>query len=412
MPASAYLAYAALGVVAVPALLGLWWVFATRKTDRSLIEAGPVRRLLRWYRALWLRGAAQIAAWPHLIELAFGAHRDAMRPTGADPVWQQDKIRVTRVEGSRDGPVVLVVHSFVSKPWILDLLPDRSFVGALAAAGFDTYLLDWGDFDRTDATRDLSYYASVLMRAEAAVLQHASAERLSLVGYCLGATLCLARLGARNHDHVDSAALVAVPGDFGVPSGIEQLMSHHMLKPAFLLDAASCVPAALVRESFHILRPQALRTVLAFVARRKDREFRRSYSALSRWIWEHRPLPGALFFDLVDLFRTNALLEGRLEVAGEIVRLSDIDTRVGVFVADRDHIVPSGSSHSLASVAGMNAEVFNFASGHVSMVSGGTAQKDMWPRLHGWIRSAAGTRRPASSRQASGRTTSSQSRRA
>ena len=364
-------------------------MFSTRRTKRSLIGAGPLRRVFRWYRSLWLRSVANIAAWPHLIEVLFGAGRIKVERTPSEIVWQEGKITVARISGKPGGPPVLVVHSFVSKPWILDLLPERSFLGALSEAGFDTYLLDWGDFDRQDADKDLSHYASILMRAEKAVLKHAGAQRLHLLGYCLGATLCLARLGARDHSHVESAALVAAPGDFGVPSGIQRLMSHRLLKPVYLLDASSCVPAALVRESFHILRPQALRTVIGYVARRKDATFRRNYAALSRWVWEHRPLPGALLFDLVDLFRTNALLEGRLEVAGEVARLEDIRCPVGVFVADRDHIVPSGSSHSLANVSGMEAEIFNFSSGHVSMVSGGTAQKDMWPRLHEWLRSSA-----------------------
>lgn len=384
-----YLLWVVAGFIAIACLLGLWWLFSTRKTKRSLITVGPFRRLLRWYRSVWLRSMANIAAWPHLVEVAFGARRDNVERTPSEVIWQEGKMRLTRISESTHGPPVLVVHSFVSKPWILDLLPERSFLGALSQAGFDTYLLDWGDFDRQDSEKDLSYYASVLMRVEKVVLKHTGANRLHLLGYCLGATLCLARLGARDHSHVGRVALVAAPGDFGVPSGIQRLMSHRLLKPVYLLDASSCVPAALVRESFHVLRPQALRTVLGYVTRRKDVHFRRNYSALSRWVWEHRPLPAALFFDLVDLFRTNALLEGQLEVAGELARLEDIRCPVGVFVADRDHIVPSGSSHSLANVSRMEAEIFNFSSGHVSMVSGRTAQRDMWPRLHEWLRSSA-----------------------
>ena len=308
-------------------------------------------------------------------------------PSPSDVVWKDGKATLTRLRmGSKDGPAVLVVHSLISKPWILDLNAERSFLGALADAGFDTYLFDWGDFDAADAHSDLSHFAGLLMRAEEKVLASTGGSSLHLVGYCLGATLCLARTAARRHDHVRSLSLVAAPGDFGVPSGLQVLMSHRLLKPAFFLDGSSCVPAAAVRESFHWLRPQALKTVRWGLSQRRNSEFRATYDALARWVWEHRPLPGALFFDLVDLFRTNSLYEGHLEVAGEQARLSDIHVPVGAFVADRDHIVPSGSSHALAAVPGLDLTVFNCASGHVSMICGAGARNMMWPRLIEWIK--------------------------
>lgn len=312
--------------------------------------------------------------------------------TSKEVVWTSNKTALYRLSGpNATGVPVLVVHSLVSQPWILDLMPERSFLAALGQEGFDVFLLDWGNPDRSDAQNDLSHYANLLMDAEKKVIELTGKEKLHLVGYCLGATLCLARLGARTHPLVASAALIAAPGDFGVPSGLQKLLSHRMLKPAYFLDASACVPSALVRESFHVLRPQALRTVRALMANRKDETYRRAYGALSRWVWQHRNLPGALFFDLVDLFRSNSLVEGHLEVAGEIARLQDIDVPLGVFVADRDHIVPSGSSHALRTVPGLEVDVFNYASGHVSMVCGRKARGGMWADLARWLRRTNGS---------------------
>ena len=313
--------------------------------------------------------------------------------TTKDVVWSDGKTRLYRVEGvAGGGPPVLVIHSLVSKPWILDLTPERSFLRALSEAGFAVFLLDWGDFDGSDAHHDLSHFATVLMKAEEAVLQSTEAQKLHLVGYCLGATLLLARLAARNHPRVVSAALIAAPSDFGVPSGLQALMSHRLFKPSFFLDGSSCVPESLVRESFHMLRPQALRTVRSLIARRNDEGYLRVYGATSRWVWEHRRLPGALFFDLVDLFRTNALFAGHMEVAGELARLQDIKVPVGAFVAARDHIVPSGSSHALTSVPGLDIDVFDYPSGHVSMVCGSAAREAMWIDLHLWLKRSEETK--------------------
>jgi polyhydroxyalkanoate synthase len=322
-----------------------------------------------------------------------GVTKTPVAVTPNEIVWSAGKTSLYRIEGpAGKGPPVLVIHSLVSKPWILDLTPERSLLKALSEAGFTVFLLDWGDFDGRDAHHDLSHFATVLLHAEEKVLQSTGAEKLHLVGYCLGATLLLARLAARSHPRVASAALIAAPSDFGVPSGLQMLMSHRLFKPSFFLDGSSCVPESLVRESFHMLRPRALSTVRALVARRSDERFRRVYGATSRWVWEHRRLPGALFFDLVDLFRTNALFAGRMEVAGELARLEDIKVPIGAFVAARDHIVPSGSSHALTSVPGLDVEVFDYPSGHVSMVCGSAAREAMWADLHSWLARQGGAK--------------------
>lgn len=370
------------------ALLILAWLVAPRGTDRSRIRAGAPRRALRWYRGLWLRSGAAIAGWPHALEVAVGAHRAAVPATTWEPLWKSGRATLYRITGTEtDQLPVLVVHSLVSKPWILDLTTEQSFLGALRHEGFPTYLLDWGDFGSAEAEHDLSHYANVLMEAESKVLASSEAERLHLVGYCLGGTLCLARAAARAHPRVASIALIATPCDFAVPGPLHTMMSHGLLKPVSLLDGSSGVPAAVVRESFHALRPQAFRSVLELLRNRRNPAFRAFYDSLGRWVWEHRRMPGGIFFDLVDLFRTNSLFEGNLEVAGEIARLKDIKVPLAAFVAERDHIVPSGSTHALRSVHGLEVEFFTMPSGHVSMICGRAAREVMWPRLFEWLSS-------------------------
>ena len=380
----AYLAVGAVGLVV--AFFALAWVVAPRRTDRSLIPARGLRRLWRWYRSEWARLIANVVAWPHLVDVLFGTRRATVGASPADVVWQQERSVLYRFRGSRTRPVpILIVHSLISKPWILDLTPERSLIRALTEEGFDVFLLDWGEFERGDAGYGLSHFAQVVMGAEREVLKASGRSQLELVGYCLGGTLSLARVAARSHDHIRSLTLIAAPVDLATPTPLQTILTHRLLKPVFFLNGSSSVPGELVRESFHLLRPQAVRTVITLVKRRRDREFRNNYAALARWVWEHRVLPGTLFFDLVDLFRTNALFESRLEVAGELARLGDVKIPVGVFVAERDHIVPSGSSHAITSIGGLKVELFSAPSGHVSMVCGSHARESTWPRLIEWL---------------------------
>lgn len=370
----------------VASALGLNWLFASRRTNPRFLAAGRLRRWWRWYRSSWLRASLTFAGWPHLVDVLLRTRRAAVGTTPAEIVWREGRAALYRYRGDvRHREPVLIVHAVVSKPWILDLTPERSFVAALVEQGFEVFLLDWGDPTPEDADRGLSAYSDTLMRAEKIALARGGAERLHLVGYCFGGTLCLMRAAARSHRHVGSISLLAAPVDFAIPAGLQPLIAHRFFKPVYLLDQTGCVPAEAVRESFHALRPVAIRTALGAWRRRHDPDFRKSYDPLARWVWEHRRLPGRMFFDLVDLFRTNALVAGTLEVSGELARLEDIEAPILAVIPERDHITPSGSSHVLTTRPGLDVTIVNAASGHVSMVAGSTARSTAWPAVGEWI---------------------------
>ncbi|HEU4481357.1 MAG TPA: alpha/beta fold hydrolase, partial [Actinomycetota bacterium] len=356
------------------------WLFATRKTDSRLLGAPLLLRRWRSYRWFWFRIGLNLFAWPHVIDAVMGTRRAPVGITPNELVWSKGPVTLRRYGRGEDDPV-LVVHSFVSKPWILDLAPGRSLIGFLVEEGFDVFLLDWGDPGAAEATSGLSSYADILRQAEQEVLERAGSERLHLVGYCLGGLLCLLRAGARRHPEVASIIVLATPVDFGIKVALQPLISHRLFKPVYFLDGEGCVPPEALRESFHILRPQALRTVIGAWRRRNDASFRQFYDPLARWVWEHRALSGQMHFDLVDLFRTNAFLRGSLIVSGELARLEDVEVPVLTLIAERDHIVPSASSHALAGVEGLDVTEVTLESGHVSMISGSTATTTTWPTI-------------------------------
>ena len=376
---SALVAAAVVAILALSAAVGaLAWLTIPTATERRLLRAGPLRQLVRWYRTalgrLWLFPIG----WPHVVDLALGA-RGQQHASPGEVVWHEGRATLKRFESSRtQSEPIIVVHALVTKPWILDLTASRSLVAFLAARGFDVYLLDWGDPVGGEPPFGLDDYATVLRHAEAAAMQISGATRVHEVGYCLAGTLLLLASWRQPSPHIASAALIAPPVDFAVPGGFSQWFRHRSLRPVLFLDGGGTVPSTYVREAFHALRPQALQALRFRVARRGDPEYRDFYAAMARWAWTHRRLPGGVFFDVVDLFRTNPLVGDGSPLRG---------TSVPMFmaIAERDHIVPSGSSHALTTVPGLNIEVLNIASGHVSMVVGGSAQTALWPALAGFL---------------------------
>lgn len=356
-----------------------------KDTRRRRLRAGPPRRLWRGLRSTLARLGALPLSWPHLIDVVFFGARGRHVGSPSEVVWRDGKVTLTRFGHRPGGPVVLVVHALVTKPWILDLTPTRSFVGALSEAGFDVFLLDWGDPDGRDARRGLVACAEVVAVAEAKVREVAGDGPVHVVGYCLGATVVLLAL-VRGGVSFASVSLIAPMVDFSVRGGLQPMLAGRSLRPVLALDSGGCVPAALVREGFHFLRPQALRTVWRRAVRGGGSPEERSfYAAMARWAWTHRRLPGAVWFDLVDLYRHNPLVP-----TDRVSPLSGIRPPMLVAVADRDHIVPPASSTALAAIPGLDVTLLRVASGHVSMLVGTAARTTFWPGVVAFIQDASG----------------------
>lgn len=353
-------------------------------TAHRLLRARGPRRWVRVVRSFWQRRAAGLLAWPHVI--VRWKQRGSTVPAGRDAEV------VARLGGATlhhygrataaTRPPVLLVHALVTHPWILDLSPGRSLVGHLLDRGHDVFLLSWGDPTDRGALRGLSHAVQLLGAADAAVAQR-TGRQVHVVAYCSGGIVALLRQSMARAPWVASLSLVAVPVDLQVPGGVFSVVSHPELRPAWVLDGNGRVPAAVVREVFHLQRRIAIRSALA--RRRLEGEEARAYDALDRWLFDQRDLEGGVFFDLVDLARANLLVEGG-RIDGAAVDLSRVDVPCLVALADRDHLVPAGSSLVARHVL-PDATLLDVPAGHVGMLASSRSTSLLYDPLSDWIAS-------------------------
>ena len=100
-----------------------------------------------------------------------GAREPEVAQTPKDLVWRRETARLWRYrsEDRSVGVPLLIVHSLVSKSYILDLQPENSMVRFLVGEGFDVFLLDWEAPSAADAENTLeTYSAGLVPRAIAA----------------------------------------------------------------------------------------------------------------------------------------------------------------------------------------------------------------------------------------------------
>lgn len=112
--------------------------------------------------------------------------------TPYDVIYEGGKVRLRYYQavGRAHSTPLLLVYALIKRPYIVDLLPDRSIIQAFVRQGFKLYLTDW--IPPTDADRRRGFDAYVngdLANVVREIQSHAGVEHVSLLGYSLGGLL-------------------------------------------------------------------------------------------------------------------------------------------------------------------------------------------------------------------------------
>ncbi len=317
------------------------------------------------------------------LRYAAGTSRPKVGRTPKDVVWRHHKAELWRYrnDGVRHRPPVVIVHSLVSRSYVLDLYPGNSAIAFLLGEGFDVFLVDWGVADEAEAANTLETYSEgYLPEAIGAACEAAGSDDVTLLGYCFGGVLSLLAAARRPDLPIRNLVLMATPVDFTGMQAITALVRDGRLDPDELIDATGNVPPEAVEGAFRLLKPTAEYSQYANLWQHLwNDEYMEGYQAMGQWTRDHVPFPGAGFRLRVErLGRENGLMDGSL------ADLSAIDVAVLSVMAEKDHIVPLGAAEPLAQLI-PHAEELRLQAGHVGLVAGRAAAKVTLPGIAGWI---------------------------
>ena len=325
------------------------------------------------------------------LRYAAGTSRPKVGQTPKDVVWRRHKAELWRYrnEDVRYKPPVVIVHSLVSRSYVLDLYPGNSAVAFLLREGFDVFLLDWGVADEADAGNTLESYADDgIPAAVAAACDVAGTEDVTLLGYCFGGVLSLLTCARHPELPVRNLVLMATPVDFTGMQAITGLVRDGRLEPGEIVEPTGNVPPEVVENAFRLLKPTAEISQYATLWENLwNDEYMEGYQAMGQWTRDHVPFPGAAFRQTVEqLVRRNALMDGSLVLGSERVDLRQIRCPVLNVMAERDHIVPAPAAEPVPRLVGSSeAEELRLAAGHVGLVAGRAAANVTLPGIAGWI---------------------------
>src|SRR3954471_20906503 len=350
-----------------------------------------------------------------------GTHRPRLGVTPKDVVWRHGRAQLWRYRNDdiRYGPPVAIVHSLVSRSYILDLRPGNSLVEHLVDAGLDVFLLDWGVPDERDADNDLSTYVDgYLPQALGAVRRETGCDEVTLAGYCLGGLMALLYAAGRPEAAVRNLILMATPIDFAEMGPMVAALREGRLSADDLTDGTGNVPADVLYSGFYMLAPTTeIAQKATLLEHLWNDEFVEGFQAMAMWSGDHVPFPGAAFREIVELLvRDNALMTGRLRVGGRVVDLADARGDVLVAMAERDNVVPGSAAEPALELVGAaeGRHELRLPGGHVTFGAGRSAFRHTAPRLTEWITAHSDerpdTEEPACTSGASSRRTARRSR--
>lgn len=312
-----------------------------------------------------------------------------LAPTPRDSLFSEGtatlyRFRASEVSSGR--APVLLVPSLINRWYVLDLRPGASLARALVDAGFDVYCLDWGVPEAEDRYLDWDAVVGRVGRMVRRVQRESGALRVGLLGYCIGGTLAAIHT-ALEPDSVAGLVNLAGPIDFAEGGFLAHMVNPRWFDPQAIADAGN-VSAQQMQSGFVALRPTAqLGKWLSFFDRLGDPERLEAYQALEEWASANIPFPGAAYAKYIrDLYQENALARGEHHVAGRRVRLGDIRCPVLTVVTDRDVICPPPAAQALNDLSSSSDKsLLVIPGGHVGAVVGGSAPKQLYPKLAEWF---------------------------
>jgi polyhydroxyalkanoate synthase len=307
--------------------------------------------------------------------------------TPATVVYRENKLRLLRLLDEhgrpRTGPPVLFVPAPVSRYFIIDLLPGRSFAGYVAAAGFDVYIADFGTPTREDRFCDLAYYVEGLVRRCVRTVASLTGEpKVNIVGYCLGGTLSLL-YAALHPETVARLVLLTTTVDGDVQGGIAWV-AHKMGLAGESYDEPRLVPAVEVKGWFEMLSPgsNSLAGRIRDLWERLDDppERLRDVRTMASWVDDVVPAPGRLLAELYQKLGPgrNGLMAGTATVGDQRIDCARVTMPVMSVSAEKDTISPPEGVDAIRRIV-PQAEVIRLPGGHVGIVAGRTASS-LWKR--------------------------------
>lgn len=283
---------------------------------------------------------------------------------------------------------ILVVYALINKSYIFDLQDDKSWIRNLISQGFDVFLIDWKPPTSNDKYVSFDDYVNEFIDDCVDIIRNEkSIEKLTLHGYCMGATMSVMYSTFYQHKIknlvtlapvIDTSKDTTVIGNFSRNLAADKIMS-----------SLGNMPPQLLNTCFAALKPfkQGLNKYFALLEHVDDAKFVENFLRVEKWLYDIPPITGEVFKQWInDIYKNNLLIKNELKLGNKKVDLSKIHIPLLNVVAEEDHLVSPQCSIPLNNlVSSSDNRLMKFPTGHVGLIASSYSQTNVLPRIGKWL---------------------------
>lgn len=290
---------------------------------------------------------------------------------------------------------ILVVYAFINRHYILDLLPEVSVIGSLLKHGLDIFATDWGTPSAYDKSMSIGHFVNKYMdKSIDYIRQITKSDKVSLLGYCWGGDLAIV-YAALHPEKVRNLITIATPGDFEIDDSLLAVWARAM-KENYLLDTFGNLPGIMLNAAFVLRNPiEYSHKYFHFFEQPRSLESIAEFFATETWLYDSPPIIGEIYREFIEqCYKQNLLIKNRMRIKDSndnfsiSVNLKNINMPFLNIVAKRDDLVAPDSSKAVndALTECYDKKLIEHDSGHVGLLIGKKAHKELWPEVGDWLK--------------------------
>ncbi|HEY5080676.1 MAG TPA: class I poly(R)-hydroxyalkanoic acid synthase [Bauldia sp.] len=267
---------------------------------------------------------------------------------------------------------LLIVPPWINKFYILDLTPEKSFIGWAVAQGHTVFVVSWVNPDKHQERKSFEHYmrAGVIESLDV-IGKVTGAKAINAAGYCVGGTIlsvALAWMAATGDTRIKSATLFATQVDFTYAGDLKVFADEEQISAVEKqMSVRGYLEGRNMAAAFNMLRSNDM--IWPYVISNYFKGKEPPPFDLLYWNSDTTRMPAANHsFYLRQCYLDNTLAEGTMDIGGITLDLKQVKVPVYNLATREDHIAPARSVFYGSSFFGGKVTFVLAGSGHIAGV--------------------------------------------